>query len=324
MSTFIHRKIKKCKIEIGSSKTAGSYYTIAHMLSVIIPAFYEPFLQKTIDSILKNAEGEIEIIPVIDGYIPKPPLKKDPRVRPIRFRKNRGMRAAINAGIKASHGKFIMKCDAHCLFGPGYDKIMTENCKSNWLMVPRRYSIDEINWQRNENRPVRDYHFVTYPMATRNYGVCMSAQDWYQKGKERRDPKYDIDDTMTFQGSCWLANKKYFLKRVGFLDDRRETYSGFGGEQLEIGLKYWLGGGKVKVNKKTWYAHLAKRYRHYKAGIFAKSYKRNPDTAPSRTWSTKHWINNEEPGMIHPFSWLVEKFWPVPTWPEDRSLWQLT
>jgi len=32
-------------------------------------------------------------------------------------------------------------------------------------------------------------------------------------------------------------------------------------------------------------------------------------------------MNNEEPGMTHKMEWLVEKFWPVPTWPEDRSKW---
>ncbi len=28
-------------------------------------------------------------------------------------------------------------------------------------------------------------------------------------------------------------------------------------------------------------------------------------------------MKNEEPGMIHKIEWLVEKFWPVPTWPDD-------
>lgn len=294
------------------------------MVSIIIPAFRDPFLQKTIDSLLENAQGEIEVIPVLDGFIPEMELKPDPRVKAIRLPKNRGMRAAINAGIAKSHGKFIMKCDSHCLFGPGYDKIMTENCRYNWLMIPRRYSLDEIDWQRNEKRPIRDYHYLAYPDKTKSNGIWLVNVDWTQRTYERNKPKYDIDDTMTFQGSCWLANKKYFMKRVGFLDDRKQAYGSFGGEQLEIGLKYWLGGGKVKIIKKTWYAHLSKRMRHYKAGLFTRDYKIYKNVVGPRTWSAKHWLNNKEPGMIHPFSWLVEKFWPVPTWPEERSLWQPT
>lgn len=292
------------------------------MLSVIIPAYKEPYLQKTINSLLENAQGKIEVIVILDGYTPPEPLKPDSRVKIISFSQNRGMRAAINAGIAKARGKFIMKCDAHCIFGPGYDKIMAKNCAENWLLIPRRYSLlDGINWQRNDRRPVRDYHYLTFPVKTRGYGIVLSSQDWLKRGSERQNPKYDIDDTMTFQGSCWFVSKKYFMKRVGFLDDRLETYTPFGGEQLEIGLKYWLGGGANKVIKKTWYAHLSKQPRHYHTGLFTRGYKANSNTARSRTWAAKHWLSNEEPGMVHPFSWLVEKFWPVPSWPEDRNLW---
>ncbi len=289
------------------------------MVSIIIPACKDPFLQKTIDSLLENAQGKIEVIPVLDGFMPEIPVRADKRVRPIIFPQNLGMRAAINAGIKASRGKFIMKCDSHCLFGLGFDKILSKNCAENWLMIPRRYSLDENSWQRNEKRPIRDYHYLTIPTGINGYGICISNQDWLRRGYERRDPKYDIDDTMTFQGSCWLANRKHFKKRVGILDDSRETYGPFGGEQLEIGLKYWLGGDEVKVIKKTWYAHLSKQPRHYKEGLFARGYKNHQ--ASGRTWAAKHWIEGNEPKMIHPLSWLVEKFWPVPTWPEDRNLW---
>ena len=147
----------------------------------------------------------------------------------------------------------------------------------------------------------------------------MSNPSFMERSRQRKDPKFDIDDTMTFQGSCWMANKKHFLKLVGSLDDRAETYSPFGAEPLEIGLKYWLGGAQVKVVKKAWYAHLFKKRRHYQTRLFSRRYKNNQ--VNSRTWASKHWMNNEEPGMIHPLSWLVEKFWPVPTWPKDRSLW---
>ncbi len=289
------------------------------LLSIIIPTYQDPFIHKTIDSILESAQGEIEIIAVLDGYKPETPIKSDPRIRVIKLRKNRGMRGAINAGIKASRGTYIMKCDSHCLFGPGFDKIMIENIKYNWLMVPRRYSLDDINWKINENRPIKDYHHLAFP--SKGYSDWLIPVDWYHRTIERNKPEYEIDDTMTFQGSCWFANKKYFMKRVGFLNDRKRAYGSFGGEQLEIGTKYWLGGGEVKVIKKTWYAHLFKRPRHYQAGLFTRDYKVNHNMDRRRTWSTKHWMNNEEPGMIHPFSWLIEKFWPVPGWPEDRKLW---
>src|SRR3989304_9808771 len=118
------------------------------MLSVIIPTYNDPFLKKTIDSILENAQGEIEIIPILDGYSLPTPLKSDPRVKVINIPLNQGMRPAINVGIEASDGDYIMKCDAHCLFAPGFDVTIIKNCAKNWLMIPRRYSLDVINWQR--------------------------------------------------------------------------------------------------------------------------------------------------------------------------------
>lgn len=291
------------------------------MVSIIIPCYKDPYLQKTIDSLLENAQGKIEIIPVLDGYSPPKPLKKNKRVKPIVLLNNIGMRSAINMGIKKAKGKFIMKSDAHCIYGKGYDKIMARYCADNWLMIPRRYSLDDINWKRDDGRPARDYHFLTSPLETNRYGICMSSQDWIARGYQRSDPKYDIDDTMSFQGSCWFANRRYYLKKIGDLDDNPKTYGPFGGEQIEIGLKYWLGNGEIKVIKKTWYAHLFKNKRHYNSRLFSASYKRNKKIPDRRSWITKHWVNNEEPNMVHPFSWLIEKFWPVPTWPEDKKLW---
>lgn len=281
------------------------------MLSIIIPSYYDPFLQKTVNSLLKSARGQIEIIAVQDGPVTKPPVKIDKRVELIVLRKNIGMRGAINTGIARAKGEFIMKCDSHCAFGAGFDKILTQNCDTDQLMIPRRYSLNQLHWSRDLAKPIRDYHYLTYPGLT--------PQDWFQRGKE--DPCYDIDDTMTFQGSCWFAHKKYFMKHVGYLNDSREAYGPYGGEQVEIGLKYWLGGGTVKVNKKIWYAHLVKRPYHYAAGVFSRRYKSSRAVSTNRAWLARHWMGNQEPKMIHPISWLVEKFWPVPSWPVDRFKW---
>ena len=292
------------------------------MVSIIIPAYNDPFLQKTIDSLLVNARGEIEIIAILDGYIPKVPIKKDPKLTIIKFKKNRGMRGAINAGIKKAKGKFLMKCDSHCAFGPGYDKIMAQNCKPSWLMIPRRYRLDTQNWNRVRYTSGIDYHYLSFPVLSL-YGTTFTISSWKERKYIGRSAGLNIDDTMTFQGSCWFANRKYFMKHIGLLKYGKKTYGTFGCEQVEIGLKYWLGGGSVKIIKTAWYAHLNKRSYHYYLGLFSREYKVSEDAIRGRTWSAKHWMNNMEPGMIHPFTWLVEKFWPIPDWPTDRKLWVL-
>ena len=283
-------------------------------LSVIIPSRNSPFTTKTIQDILEKSVGEVEVIVNVDENWPDP-LLKDRRVTYIHPGSPRGMRWGINAALALAKGKYIMKTDDHCMFALGFDKILSENCAENWLVIPRRYSLDAEAWTINKTRPVRDYHYLCFPEKGKKHDWGMHGVEWPERAKVRSDPKYDIDDNMSFQGSMWFANRNYFMKHIGLLDNRIETYSSFAQEPQEIGLKYWLGGGEIKVNKKTWYAHL------HKGRAYGRMYREDPNTGASHNWSAKHWMNSEEPNMIHPIAWLVEKFWPVPTWPEDRSLW---
>ena len=69
--------------------------------SVIIPARNEEFLALTIDDILSNIEGDTEIIVVLDGYWPDPPLKDNPRVTIIHHTEAVGQRAATPQVLRA-------------------------------------------------------------------------------------------------------------------------------------------------------------------------------------------------------------------------------
>lgn len=268
-------------------------------------------MNKTIEDILKNAEGEIEVLGVLDGYELKERVQ-DPRVRYIELKENIGMRGAINAGITESKGDFIMKLDAHCAVGKGFDKIMCENTKENWLTIPSRYALYEINWNRDEMWPARNYHYLSFPTKKR---YALDSQNW-DKGNAK-----EVDDVMTTQGSCWVVNKKYFMEHIGLMDDK--NYGPFVEEAQEIGLKYWLGGGAMKVVKKTWYAHLSKRKHHYNSGLYTREYKRGEDVDKRNAYCVNHWMGDEH-GLQHNFEWLVQKFSPVPTWPADwKDTWRI-
>lgn len=283
-------------------------------LSVIIPSRNEIFLNQTIGDILQKAVTNIEVIVNVDENWPDE-IIKDKRVKYIHPGTPKGMRYGINSCASIAKGKFLMKTDGHCMFAPGFDKVLSENCDDNWLIIPRRFSLDAENWQIDKRRPHQDYHLLCFPKRGKSHDWGMHGVIWPERARGRSDPKHNIDDTMSFQGSCWFAYRKYFMKHIFPMDDRTETYSTFAQEPQEIGLKYWLGGGEIKVNKKTWYAHL------FKGKRYGRMYKPDANTVASHNWSAKHWMNNEEPNMIHPISWLVEKFWPVPTWPEDRNKW---
>ncbi len=292
------------------------------MLSIITPLHQEPYLKQTIDSLLDNAVGDVEVIPVFDGAKLTEPLREDPRLKPI-FIEHRGMRGAINAGVQSSVGKFIMKIDAHCAVAPGYDKTLTEEFEDNWLMIPRRWALDDIKWTINrDGRPPRDYHYLTFPAINDGwYGHTMLGLNWYHYPKQWNAD--EVGDTMSLQGSCWVANKGYFMKNLFPLNDSPDAYGPFVQECVELGNKYWLGGGSVKVSKKTWYCHFAKRKRHYQSHTFSRIHRSDSQAIKSHNWCASHWMNNKEPNMVHPFSWLVDKFWPVPFWPENwQEVWK--
>jgi glycosyltransferase involved in cell wall biosynthesis len=289
-------------------------------VSVIIPARNEIYLQKTIDDLLAKATGDVEVIVILDGYWPDPIIKEDQRVILI-HREKRGMRASINAGMAVSTGQYLMKIDAHCIIAPGYDVALQSDFEDDWVVTPRRYSLEMDVWDIRYSRPLVDYEYLGYPFHKRlmhKSKTGIHAWVWDARIEERADQL--IDENMTFQGSCWFVNKKEFQKRIGKLDE--QGYGTFIGEAQEIGLKYWLGGGKCMINKKTWYSHLWKGtpYREAYKAAFGVPYTRMSFTElkEGNKFTVDYWMNNRWEGRIHDLEWLIDRFAPVPSWEEYK------
>lgn len=278
------------------------------MLSVVIPARNEQFLQNTIDDLLSHAEGEIEVIAVLDGYWPDPALKDDPRVKIIHRGVSHGMRAAINAGVALSKGEYILKIDAHCMVGQGFDKILIADCEDDWVVVPRRKRLDAENWCIQDcGKPDIDYMFLSAPTDPNDFGGAgLHGKLWEEKNRDPELKKVEIDDLMSFQGSAWFMKKSYFYF-LELMDE--DTYGGFAQEAPEIGLKAWLSGGRVIVNKKTWYAHLHKGKKYGRGYRLSNESLIHGNEATNRFITGKAWHK-----QIHDLKWLVEKFSPCPTW----------
>jgi glycosyltransferase involved in cell wall biosynthesis len=223
-----------------------------------------------------------------------------------------GMRAAINAAAAIASGEYLMKTDAHCLFAEGYDQTLQADCDADWLVIPRRVSLDAENWQVADTRksPV-DYEYLSCPNSPGN-DSGIHGKVWRERARERLDIL--IDDNMSFQGSCWFMTKAYY-KRLGGLNE--EGYGTFIQEPQELGLKVWLGGGRQVTNKKTYYAHLHKGKR-YGRGYFLSKRECHAGTL----YAADYWLNNRWQERVHDLVWLVDRFWPVPSWPEDyQALW---
>lgn len=268
------------------------------MISVIIPAYKEPLLQKTVSTLLENGH-DIEVIVILDGWDAR--VTPHEKLRIVRLPENKGLRNAINVGMKEARGEWVMKCDAHCYFPKNFDIIALECAKEDTLVTLRRYSLNEEMWYRDERRYIKDHHYISFPKKT-DYGESMEVTDWYSKTKKMFD--IPIDEAMTIQGSCWIAHKGYFTKNI-VLDE--EHYGTFWLENMEISMKYWFGGGRVLVNKKTWYAHLNKRKHHYETGEYAREYKKDEKTVSIHEWATRYWMSKKG------FEDFIKKFNP-PGW----------
>jgi glycosyltransferase involved in cell wall biosynthesis len=288
-----------------------------NLVSIIIPSRNEIFLQKTILDILSKAKGEIEVIVVLDGYWPTPQktefwltpaIVEDPRISYIHLPAAMGMRNAINTGVAVAKGEYLLKCDAHCMFDEGFDIVLAADCDKNWVVVPRRKRLDVEKWQLETGKPDVDYEYLSYPGSRGNWAEGLHGRVWDARAKERADVL--IDDNMSAQGSCWLMRRDYFYE-LELEDDK--NYGTFNHEFQEIGLKAWLSGGRVITNKKTWYAHFHKNKETGGRGYHLPGQELEKGTAYTNKWLT----NSAWAKQTLPFEWIIEKFWPVPTWPEN-------
>lgn len=290
--------------------------TTPGLVSIVIPSRNERFLSKTIQDLLQKAKGPIEIIAVLDGVWPSefknehystPAIIDDPRVMYLHRGAPQGMREGINAAVAVSKGQYILKSDGHCMFAEGYDMTLKADMDENWVVIPRRKRLDAEKWEiQDVGKPDVDYEYLASPASDGVKG-CI----WTQRSIDRRDkPEYDIDENLSFQGSCWFTTRKHF-DWLGGLSS--EGYGDFVREAQEIGLKTWLGGGKVMTNKKTWYAHLHKG-KTYGRGYFLNSKSMNKGFK----YCDEFWFGNrweKGPGKrIYDLAWLIERFSPVPTW----------
>jgi len=274
-------------------------------LSVVIPSRSDPYLQRTIDDLFDKAEGEVEVIVVLDGVWPKPMVKAHKSLIVVHHgqpHQSFGMRDSINRGVAISRGEYIMKVDEHCNFDKGYDVKLKADCEDNWLVTPRRYNLDADSW-KIFNGSATDNMSFRYP-----YLDLYKWRSWHSLRQHIL-----IDDCMIMQGSCYFMKRKHW-DWLGGLDTK--NYGKFHYESQEICLKTWLGGGRVVTNKKTWYGHWHRRAKGYK---FTDAQYAELHESKNRVTRYVHdyWINDRWDKRVHDFEWLIEKFWPVPYWPED-------
>lgn len=263
-------------------------------VSVIIPSRNEVYLQKTIESVCAAAKGDYEVIAVCDGYWPDPPIPDHPNVHIIHHTNPVGQRAATNEGVKLATKKYILKIDGHTILDEGFDIKLVQDCQPDWTVVPLMYGLDTEKWKKKNKRPASF-------MCIINKDNTLRTEYWFPFEK-RPEGRKDIADLMSCMGNFIFMERDRYLQ-LGGLD---ENHGSWGQVGVEVALKSWLSGGRMVLNKKTWFAHLWRKQSPY--GL------RQSDVDKARNYSTDLWMNDKWPLAKKPLKWLIDKFAPVPTW----------
>lgn len=297
-------------------------------LSILIPSRNEMFLARTVEDILKNIEGNTEIIVVLDGAWAEPSIPQNERVTIIYHDESIGQRAATNEAARLSKAKYVMKVDAHCAFDKGFDVKMMNEMADDWTMVPIMKNLHAFDWICSEGHrryqgpsgpclecgkeTVRDVVWIA-KSSPNSVSYCFDSTPHFQYFGEyakRPQGQGEITETMSLQGSCWMLTRdKYF--ELNICD---ENFGSWGSQGIEVAVKTWLSGGKVMVNKKTWYAHMFRT----QGGDFGFPYPLSGrQTEHAKSYARDLFFNDKWDKQILPLSWLVEKFWPVKGWTQE-------
>jgi glycosyltransferase involved in cell wall biosynthesis len=306
-------------------------------LSILIPARNEEFLKRTIEDILSNIEADTEIITVLDGY--ETELPNDRRLRVIYNPESIGQRAGTNQACRLSKAKYVMKCDAHCAFDKGFDRKMLEAFKEvgdNVTMVPTMRNLHVFNWVCEDGHS--RYQSPSGPCKTilpsgaecgkptkkdivwipkkrpESNSYCFDSEPHFQYFNEyTKRPGYGVDlsESMSLQGSCFMLTRDKYWE----LNISDENLGSWGSQGIEVACKTWLSGGRVLVNRRTWYGHMFRT----QGGDFGFPYPISGiQTNHAKKTVRELFFDNKWEGQIHPLSWLLEKFWPVPGWTDEQ------
>ena len=304
-------------------------------LSVIIPSRSEMFLKETIENLLFNIEADTEVIAVLDGQWASPAIKQHDRVNIIYVPEPIGQRASSNLAVRLSQAKYIMKVDAHCSFDKGFDRKMIEGFEKvgdDVTMVPVMRNLHAFDWKcghcgwRTYQGPTpercpdcKEKHHLRRKMyweprrGTHSVSYSFDSEphfQYFREFKKRPEAKGDLTESMSLQGSFFMCTREKYWE-LKLCD---EEFGSWGSQGIEVACKTWLSGGRVICNHKTWYAHMFRT----QGGDFSFPYEQKQSKVEeAKSHARDLFFHNKWDKAIHPLSWLIEKFWPVPGWTQE-------
>lgn len=299
-------------------------------LSILIPARNEEFLTRTVQDILEHIEGDTEILVGLDGQWADPGIPHHERVTVLYYPESIGQRAMTNQLCKLSKAEYVMKVDAHCAFDKGFDVKLMKAMKDDITMVPTMRNLHAFDWvcRRCSYRHYQDKgntcpsckcscmskDIVWSPKRRpESNSFCFDAEPHFQYFNDhtkREGWGGDLVESMSLQGSCFMLTREKYWE----LNISDESFGSWGSQGIEVACKTWLSGGRVLVNRKTWYAHM---FRTKPAAGFGFPYTQNESKIQGAKKKARElFFEGKWEKQVKPLSWLVDKFWPVKGWTE--------
>lgn len=273
------------------------------MISILIPAHNEEYLQNTINDILKHKEGDIEILVALDNW--------DAEIQgATAIKTNKGQRGATNELAKIAKGDVLVKCDAHCSFSYGFDNVLEDLAQRATIALPALCNLRVYDWICEDGHKRQSEQFETEavchcgkpltkstvwqpipkPIMTNYY---FDTNLHFQYSEDQDDENIETE-TMSAQGSCFAIKKEDYLK----LNICDEAFGSWGQQGTEISAKAWLSGGNVISTRNAFYAHWFRGQKPAETEQILATQKK----------SRELFLNNAWEGQIRPIQWLIEKF----------------
>lgn len=307
-------------------------------LSILIPARNEDWLAETVKNLLENKRGRTEIIVGLDGAWANPGIPDHPDVTVVYYPQSIGQRAMTNQLCKLSQAKWVMKLDAHCALDEGFDVKLLSKTEDDWTIIPALYNLHCFNWKCDKcgnewyqgaqpkhcqlkdtdgNKPEHinpncdgtsfSRKVIFKPRLNKRsefYRFDTNLHFQYHGArKSNPDSQGDIAETMSAQGSCFMLTRKKYWE----LNICDETFGSWGQQGVEVACKTWLSGGRLVVNKTTWYSHLFRT----QEGFGFPYPQSQSQIEQARAYSKKLFLDNTWELQIYPLLWLIDKFAPL-------------
>jgi glycosyltransferase involved in cell wall biosynthesis len=192
-----------------------------HKISVIVPVYKaEPYLRKCLDSLVKQTLREIEIICINDcspdNSLPmlKEYAKKDDRIKIIDFKKNKGVQAARNAGMKIAKGEYTGFCDSDDYVDLDFYRRLYERAKETGA------DIAHSNIKQKEINSVKEYILFPYRKGYIAENLSIFWQCIYKTCLLRSNKiEFPLEIIQSGEDHCFLIKSLIFANKIEYVHD---------------------------------------------------------------------------------------------------------